>query len=162
VAKYTPDPRNPFVYDKAKYHYEASDFPSEFSIDQALVHTGFFVGWLAKNGMLVVDEWNAKAIGAFLDGTLSASKLYESLGGALIDYMLTEEGNLFARFYFDFSAGKFIGDYRELLVKDLGSDYAVRDTPDNFKIMSQRIDERYTSWKITPRAWLSSIFRKKA
>lgn len=60
--------------------------------------------------------------------------------------MITSTGNRFARDYFDFSKGMFLKDYRELLVKDLGSDYAVKDTWENYELIKRRFDERFSVW----------------
>lgn len=150
MNSYHYDIKHPFVYDKAKYHYDADDFPSEFPVTQAYVHTGLFVGWLAEKGFLDdSDPSISQFIEQFKKRQITGPQLYGKLGECLIDYMVTETGNLFAQAYFDFSKGMFIPDYRELLVRDLGSDYAVADTWQNYEIIKQRFDERFKSWAQT-------------
>ncbi|ADJ62392.1 hypothetical protein G5B88_04410 [Herbaspirillum seropedicae] len=140
----------PFVYDKAKYHYGADDFPSSFPISQAYVHTGVFVGWLADMNFLHESSPDvSNAIAQFKRRELTGPQLYERLGDCLIDYMVTARGNSFARDYFELSTGRFIEDYRELLVKDLGSEYAVKDTWQNYDLIKSRIDERYAAWTLS-------------
>ena len=36
---------DPFVYDKAKYHY-SGDYPPDLPDEQAFVHTGFYLAWI--------------------------------------------------------------------------------------------------------------------
>lgn len=137
----------PYAYDKAKYHFGADDFPPSFSIAQAYVHTGVFVGWLADMDFLHESSPDvADAIAQFKRRELTGPQLYEWLGGCLIDYMITPRGNHFARDYFELSTGVFIEDYRDLLVRDLGSEYAVKDTWENYDLIKCRIDERYAAW----------------
>jgi hypothetical protein len=83
----------------------------------------------------------------FKERMITGAKVYESLDGCLIDYMLTDEGNRFAVDYFDFDRGKYLADYEELLAKSLPSLYHVEDTWENYEIISKKIDERYADWK---------------
>lgn len=148
MPHYTCDFRNPYVYDKAKYHHDANDFPESYPIEQAYVHTGLFVAWLAENDLLdISDPVNRNLIAQCKRREITGPQQYEKMGECLIDYMLTEEGNLFAQEYFNFSTGAFIPDYRALLVKDLPSDYAVSDSWENYEIIRQRFDERFRDWK---------------
>lgn len=147
MTKKTSPDEQPFVYDKAKYHYGADDFPLSFPATQAYVHTGVFVGWLADMDFLDDSTPHiADAIAQFKRRELTGPQLYARLGECLIDYMITSTGNRFARDYFDFSKGMFLKDYRELLVKDLGSDYAVKDTWENYELIKRRFDERFSVW----------------
>jgi hypothetical protein len=38
------------VYDKAKYHY-GGQFPPDQTMEQALVHTGMYLGWVIDAGL---------------------------------------------------------------------------------------------------------------
>jgi hypothetical protein len=135
-------------YDKAKYHYDAADFPKELSLRQSYVHTGMFMGWLADNDFIDTrDAHYADRVAKFKNREISCSKLYELMGEGLLSDMLTDAGDEFTYDYFDFSRGSFIADYRELLVSGLPSDYHVADTWQNYETLRKRIDERYREWK---------------
>jgi hypothetical protein len=138
----------PYVYDKAKYHYGGS-YPDDLPIEQAFVHTGMFLGWLIDND-LYSEEFKEDMegyIAAFKAREMTGAKIYEERDGALVDDMLNEEGNAFAQAYFDFEKGKYLDDYDELLVQDLPSLFNVEDTWDNYTFIANRISDRYAEWK---------------
>jgi hypothetical protein len=136
------------VYDKAKWHYEG-DFPSDLTDSQGFVHTGMFLGWLVDRGLVSeeFEEGTTEGIAAFKQRTLTGPQLYESWDGVLADDMLSDEGNEFARHYFDFHTGQFVDDYDELLSNDLPSMYHVEDTWENYDTLRARIDQRHREWK---------------
>ena len=49
------------VYDKAKWHYEHEDYPSELPDEQGGVYCGFAIAWFSANGLLsedMIDDWD--------------------------------------------------------------------------------------------------------
>ena len=138
----------PYVYDKAKYHY-GGNYPEDLPEEQALVHTGMFLGWVIDNDLY--SDWFKEEmegiITAFKAREMTGAKVYEECDGALVDDMLNEEGNAFAQAYFDFEKGKYIYDYEELLAQGLPSTYHVEDTWENYEIITRRISDRYLEWK---------------
>src|SRR3954452_18905745 len=100
---------DPVVYDKAIYHYDG-DFPQGIPVEQAFVHTGMFLGWVIDH-QLYSDEFakhSGDLIESFKRREVTGPQVYESWDGALVDDMLSDEGNAFAREYFDFEKGKFL------------------------------------------------------
>jgi hypothetical protein len=144
--------RDPVVYDKAKYHY-GGDYPEDLPHDQAFVHTGMYLGWIIDRG-LYSDEFAAESaseIESFRKRRMTGRQVYERWDGALVDDMLSAEGNAFSAAYFDFEHGQFLADYRDVLARDLPSEYHVEDSWPNYERLKARIDERYRAWKATPR-----------
>lgn len=142
----------PVVYDKAKWHYEG-DYPSDLQESQAFVHTGMFLGWLIDHD-LISDEFaddSADGVAQFRRREVTGPEVFQSCDGALVDDMLSDEGNAFAQYYFDFERGKFVQDYEELLSSRLPTMYHVEDTWANYDTLKKRIDERYSEWKRTKR-----------
>lgn len=138
----------PVVYDKAKYH-SGGDFPADLSEAQALVHTGLYLGWLIER-RLYSDEFADYAAGdiaAFRARERTGPQVYELCDGALVDDMLSTEGNAFSQAYFDFERGRYLADYQELLGNGLPSLYHVLDTWDNYERLKVRLDQRYGEWK---------------
>lgn len=131
----------PHVYDKADWHTEG-EFPSKLPAEQANVHTGMFLGWLIEHNM-VYGEFRPMVRG-FKRKRFTGAEYYRSLGGALQSDQLTEEGNQFARDYYE---RKYFKDYTELLACGLPSCYHVKDTWENYAIISKRIEQRYQEWK---------------
>ena len=88
---------DPIVYDKAKYHYDG-DFPTDLPYEQAFVHTGMFLGWLIDRGLVSGEfmEDTSELIEGFRARDVTGPEIYESWDGALVDDMLSAEGNAFA------------------------------------------------------------------
>ncbi len=132
------------VYDKAKYHYEG-EYPKAVPPTQAFVLTESFLGWIADKELFseeIAKEF-ASNIAEFKGRKLAPSGLYARLGGVSDETMLLQEGNQFTKYYFDFEVGRYLGDFEELLVRDLPSFYHVADNWSNYGIISARVDERY-------------------
>ena len=139
---------DPVVYDKAKYHYDG-DFPSDLDEDQALVHTGMYLGWLVERGLCSATfvEESGEAIARFMGREMTGPQLYDHWDGCLIGDMLGPEGNAFSQAYFDFDRGKYLKDYEDVLCRALPSLYHVADTWENYERIRARIDERYEAWR---------------
>jgi hypothetical protein len=152
----------PLVYDKAKYHYDGN-FPDDLEPEQGFVHTGMFLGWIIDHDLY--SDWFGPEmrgyISAFKSRDMTGAKVFEACDGVLVDDMLTDEGNAFARDYFDFERGKYLADYSELLTKGLPSMYHVADTWPNYEKLKKRIDQRYRDWKGETSGGWRSIFRKR-
>ena len=100
--------KSPYVYDKAKYHYETIEGHG-LSEEHAYNHTTFFMSWLIQNKMMS-DFFNKESDGQvdnYLQNKISINKLYEWWDCCLISDLLNEEGNEFAKYYFDFEKGSF-------------------------------------------------------
>jgi hypothetical protein len=89
----------PFVYDKAKYHFDGN-FPADLEPEQGFVHTGMFLGWIVDHD-LYDNEWFGPEMRSYLDAfknrELTGPKLFEACDGVLLNDMLTPEGNALLR-----------------------------------------------------------------
>lgn len=141
-------PDRPVVYDKAKYHSE-SVLEYELPEEQAAVHTAFFLGWLIDNDLCSAEfvEDTQAEIAAYKQREKTALEIYGEWDYCLVDDMLNDEGNAFAQSYFDFSTGEYIGDFLEILVRKLPSEFHVPYTWKNQKKISHKISKRYSVWK---------------
>ena len=138
----------PFVYDKARYHYEGT-YPKELPEEQAFVHTGFYLGWIIDH-QLYSDEFrdeSAELITRYTAREITGAEVYESWDGCLLDTMLNDEGNAFSRAYFDFDHGQFLADYVELLGGDLPTLYHVTNSWENYERLRVRLDQRFEEWR---------------
>lgn len=138
----------PHVYDKAKYHDNSlvSDygFDPDTAVEQSRVPTAFFYGWLAKQGFLNVDPHD---LVDYLARRETAVRLYEDFAECLIDWMLTDEGNAFARHYFHWHADGFFEDLTATLAADLPSEFHIIYTFEGQDRIDTVIDRRYTQWR---------------
>ncbi len=136
------------IYDKAKYHIEG-DFPAGLSTKQAFVHTGLFLGWMVDHN-LISGEFAADfeaEIEQFKLRQITGCRLYEISGGVFDETMLNEDGNRFARYYFDFEKGNFVSDYQQLLAAGLPSFFHVQDTWENYDRLARRLNQRFEEWQ---------------
>lgn len=148
----TPDSGNlpadsPHVYDKAKFHVESIGelgLPDEHAEN----HTVFFLRWLIENN-LMSDEFMTESVDVlarYREGRASIHDVYRSWDTCLIDDMLSERGNAFAMDYFDFNRGSYLADYSQALQKSLPSELHVAYSEENYRVLRERIDERYRRW----------------
>jgi hypothetical protein len=137
------------VYDNAKWHYEG-DFPDDLKEYQGYVHTGMFVGWLIENDMMSEKFKNefADEIEGFKKQQYTGTQIYQTCcGGVLMLEDLSERGNRFALAYFNLEAGEYLGDYEAMLGILRPTIYHVADTWDNYELMKQVIDKRFSEWQ---------------
>jgi hypothetical protein len=136
------------VYDKAKWHLNDS-FPQALDEYQAYVHTGMFLGWLVDNN-LVSEEFsveNEQEIMSFKNREITGAQLYENAcDGVLTLEDLSERGNRFALYYFEFSKGLFPHDYDSTLCQDLPSIFHVEDSWDNYNLIKPVFDNRFKDY----------------
>jgi hypothetical protein len=139
------------VYDKAKYHY-GGDFPEDLPDEQAFVHTGMYLGWIIDSDLYseFFQDESASRIEQFKDRKMKGSEVYEFWDGVLVSDMLSDEGNQFSQYYFDFDRGAFLQDYEELLAAKLPSIFHVENTWDNYLLLKAHIDVVFEHWKSHP------------
>ena len=142
--------KSPIVYDKAKYHsdsVEAEGLPE----GQEFVHTGFYLGWLIDNDLLddeFVGDFLVDEVAAFKDRKMTGPEIYSRCDGALVDDMLSDDGNAFSQSYFDFEKGQFVGDYQRAFAVGGGNDFfGVEDTWENYGKIKEFFDRGYNRWQ---------------
>jgi hypothetical protein len=123
----------PIVYDKAKYHFGSVHGHGLPEI-HAYIHTGMFVGWLIDNALLDEEfsEECEEDIQRFLKREITAPQLFQLWDGALVDDMLSDEGNAFADCYFNLQSGDYIDEYIKTLCGALKSEFHVEDNWKNY------------------------------
>ena len=135
------------VYDKAKWHF-SGDYPENLPEENAYTHGGIFLGWIVNNDMAApgfLEDFKAE-ISQFRRREITPGRLMQIADGALVDDMMDDAGNAFARAYFDFEHGKYLEDYEDVLGRGLPTLYHVEDSWANFDRMASRIDERFAQW----------------
>lgn len=132
------------VYDKADWHLEG-EWPEGLPEEQSFVHIGYYLGWLIDRSHTSA-EFNKdfeKDIARFKKGELTAPKLLKITDGVLTSDMIDAEGNLFTKYYFE---DLYLEDYERLFPK-VDSLYEVKDNRENYAVVKERIDSRFTEWK---------------
>lgn len=137
----------PFVYDKAKYHFESVE-KAGLPEAHAYHHTAFFFRWLIEKNLMsefFISECS-EPLQALKSGESSVIDIYEWWDCCLISDMLSDQGNAFARSYFDFDHGQYLSDYAKVLQKELPSEFHVEYTEANYQAIKPVIDSRYGQW----------------
>lgn len=135
------------LYDKASQHFMSGGFPDQLPIDQAYVHIGMYLGWIVSNNLYsdFFEEECDTQIYRFKHKEISPAMLSEIWGGSLGSNLFTDEGNMFTYYYY--GGGLYKRDYEKLLAAQLPSIYHVKDSWENFDMVSKKITEQYQRWK---------------
>lgn len=137
-----------YVYDKAKYHYDGN-FPKDLPIEQALVHTGYYLTWIINNNLYSGEFTDGieEDIDKLIRRELTGPQLFYRIDGVLADDMLNDEGNAFSQYYFNFETGQYLKDYENLFATELPTLYHVADNWENYDKLRVVIDQKYSEWK---------------
>lgn len=136
-------------YDDASWHYDG-DFPKELPREAGGIHMGMFLAWLIVSHLESnsLKENAAKSLEAVRHRQMTGNEfLFKECDGKLTDEEINEEGNSFAKYYFEAEDAPYLDDYDEALAKELPSLYYVSDTWENFDKLKKLIDQRFTAWK---------------
>ncbi|WP_291075372.1 hypothetical protein [Hyphomonas sp.] len=140
-------------YDDAAWHY-GGDFPKDLPPEAAATHIGMFVVWCWLNGMagagILEDTPDIKhraALRTAGPGTL----FLELCDGKFIEDDLNDEGNAFARDYYDHESigyrHKYFTDLENLAPRSIASIYHLPDSWSTFDEVSKVLEKRFKSWR---------------
>jgi hypothetical protein len=133
-------------YEDISWHNTADEYPKELSPVAAGTHTGMFMAWALVSG-LASRELAGEA------GELQARRVTPGAffcvqcDGKFTDEDLNDEGNAFAKVYFDPESGHYLRDYDAVLCAGLKTAYHVPDTWANFEKLKPRLDRRLVEWR---------------
>ena len=150
----TSQSRQPYVYDKGKYHDETVDRYG-LSEEHAANHTVVFLRWLIERDLMSESfrSEGGDGLEALRAGRTTIHEIYNWWDRCLVDDMLSDEGNAFAMHYFDFERGQYIHDYIRTLQRRLPSEFHVEYSEKNYQAMKAVIDRRFDEWKNPRRPW---------
>ena len=136
------------VYDKGKYHddtIEELGLPEEFAEN----HTVFFLRWLIEHSLMsdFFEREGGEVLSQFRAGAVPIHEVYRWWDRCLIDEMLSDEGNAFAKSYFEFDGGAYLGDYARALQGDLESEFEIPYSEWNYRTLAAVINTRYAAWR---------------
>ncbi|MCA5014516.1 MULTISPECIES: hypothetical protein [unclassified Enterococcus] len=147
------------AYDKAKWHFDAEDFPEGIEIEQGGVHIAFFYRWMIENNFSGQDmlEEVSNEIQLIKEGKYSAlDLLFDFCDGVFMGEDFEGKGVEFADQYYEtgtpFSEkySSYLEDYINLKLEHMNdlenSDYGVTFTNRNYEIVKAIIDKRYSEY----------------
>ena len=138
-------------YDDASWH-SGGEFPSDLAAEAGATHSGMFLAWALLNGLGgdLFDEEAPEAGAALKARTSTPGAVFLFYcDGKLTDEEFSDAGNAFARDYFDFEKGAYLGDYERTLAEELPSLYHVPDSWETYDRLRPVIDRRYAEWRST-------------
>lgn len=134
-------------YDDASWHYNADNFPKELPLVAGATHTGMFVVWGLLSG-LAGDIHEPPLIEQLMRRSITPGRFFlDDCDGKFTDEDLNDEGNAFARAYFDFETGEYLQDYESTLGQEVATLYHVADTWENYDLLKPVLDQRFSEWR---------------
>lgn len=136
------------VYDEAAWHL-ANDWPRGLPREQACVHAGLYLGWLAERRLLSEElerEFQVE-IEAFRGRQITGPRLYALAGRALTSEMLSAEGRAFTEAYYDLDSGRFLADYEAVLGAGRKTLFEVPDSWESYQALLPVLDERLDAFR---------------
>lgn len=149
-------------YDDASWHY-GGDFPAELSEKNGSTHTGMFLNWCI-NKNLISDELKEDCKNEIESvkrrEITGADFVIDACDGKFSEHDLNDLGNAFAKDYYvdetDFGDkfSSFATDYINIFDSiaeesdfEYETFYHIEDTYENYDMMKQIIDHRFSEWK---------------
>jgi hypothetical protein len=136
-----------YVYAKAEYNMlgTSGDAPSWEHASGSIL---FFLRWAMDNNLMSkwFDEESEEGLAEYRKGALSLFEFFEKeCDLVLLSDMLSDEGNGFARAYFDYEAGRYLDDVWATLGLQRG-EYPLY-TEESYGRLKSLFDSRHASWK---------------
>ena len=136
-------------YDDASWHSEG-DFPPDLPHEAGATHAGMFLAWALQSGLageFHLNE-NPEEMSKLEARSITPGAFFLlSCDGKLTDEDLNDEGNAFARAYFDFNSGMYLKDYEAMAGGSLPSLYHVPDTWETYDKLRPVLDRRLAEWR---------------
>jgi hypothetical protein len=136
-------------YDDASWHY-GGNYPSDLPNEAGATHSGMFVAWAVLSGLagpIHLVEF-PEMLGRLQRREITPGRfLIEACDEKFTNDDLNDEGNAFAKAYFDFERGSYIADYERVLASELETLYHVADTWENFDLLKPVLDRRLDEWR---------------
>ena len=164
-------------YDDASWH-SGDKLPKGLPDEAGATHIGMFACWALLSGLagdLHTQDFPEKLAGLRNRSQTPGQFFLESCDGKLTNEDLNDEGNAFARVYYDVQRGRYLIDYEATLGGGrLASLYSVQNTWKNFDRLSPILDRRLAEWRSgtllsseealaqqppPPRLWLALLIR---
>ncbi|HEX4796831.1 MAG TPA: hypothetical protein VH370_23770 [Humisphaera sp.] len=133
------------VYDKAKWHSDG-DFPKGLPYENGGTHVGMFLAWVINHGMAgpdLTDEAASDLEEVRQRRLTGRTVLFNHLDGVLSDEDLNDEGNAFAKHYYQ----KYQGEYDALIRRKLKTAYHASDDWATYDMVAAMIDRAYSEFR---------------
>ena len=135
-------------YDDASWHY-GGEFPKELPAEAGATHIGMFVAWALLSGLageLHISDF-PETISQLANRSITPGAFFlAACDGKFTDEDLNDEGNAFAKHYFDYDHGQYLEDYEAALGHGVPAGpnglYYIADTLENIDKLRPVLDGR--------------------
>lgn len=135
------------AYDRADWHY-GGDYPADLPTENGGTHIGMFLAW-AINSNLESElhrEESQESLKAVRNKEMTGREFLEKeCDEKFWEDDLNEEGNSFAKFYYE--SDIYISDYDSALAEGLPTLYHVENSWENYQKIAPLISARFLKWK---------------
>jgi hypothetical protein len=136
-------------YDDASWHY-GGNFPAGLPPEAGGTHAGMFVAWAILRGLggilhLEVCPDDARTLRE--RRTTPGKFLFEACDEKFTDEDLNDEGNAFAKVYYQPEDALYLKDYEDVLAQQLPSLYHVSDSWVTYDALTPALDARLAQWR---------------
>ena len=140
-------------FDDASWHY-GGDFPEGLDPSAGATHIAMFLAWAAFRDLLseIHTDLSSGELERLRSRTVTPTQWFmHNCDGKFLDEDLNEEGNLFAKSYYDTSeaekpSGSYLEDY-ERTFPNTASLYEIPDNWETFDRLAPMIDQRFVQWR---------------
>ncbi len=138
-------------YDDADWHYGADDYPSDLATRHACTHIGMFIVWAHGADLLQLEGEHAAAGQTWFEALRRGEGLFGEMTESLVDGKLlaedlTDEGEVFADWYYD----RYLVEFTDFLPEDAANPYLLPDNVDSFRKISTLLDKRLAEFRLSP------------
>jgi len=140
------------AYDRADWHY-GGDYPKDLPPENGGTHIGMFLAWAIINGLegALHREESAASLAAVRARQMTGRQfLFKECDQKFWDEDLNEEGNAFAKDYYDSnnaSGFRYDEDYDQIFGAGLPTLYHLEDTWHNYDKIAAVITQRFEEWR---------------
>lgn len=134
-------------YDDASWHLDG-DSPAGMTVEMASTHPGMFLCWAVDRGLespLLRKHFRHELDDLKKRRMTGGEFLIRCCDGKLTNDDLNDLGTAFADSYYATDA--YIDDYADVFGNVVESLYDVEDNWDNFKLISDVLDKRFSAWQ---------------
>jgi len=139
------------AYDRADWHY-GGDFPAGLPPECGGTHIGMFLAWAIQRGLEgeLHREESQESLQAVRDRRMTGREfLSKECDEKFWHEDLNEEGNAFARWYYEGQGEEspYVTDYERVLGDDVETIYHVANSWENYDKLAAVIDQRLAEWR---------------
>ena len=137
------------AFEKAKWHYQHEDYPSDAPETGAYLYGGFFLAW-AQRRSLLSEEFLEDFADDLVDCTArrkNPGDIFATVGAVLASDMFSEAGLGFAIHMFESDDADYYQVFEDVLAEGLESPYDVPDSWEAYDTLCPHLDAAFAAFR---------------